>query len=496
LDRPVVELRDIVKVYPDGVRALDGVSLRLYPGKVHAILGENGAGKTTLMRILYGEIRPTGGEIILDGRPVRFHSTSDAIRSGIAMVYQHPRLVPTLTVRDNMVLYFDTAGIPAGELGERLERARSITGFEAPLDEVVESLPVGVRQRVDILRSIAAGARVLILDEPTTNLSPAEVEGLMAAVEGMKREGIAVAFITHRLPEVYRIADLVSVLRRGRLVASELDPRRVGVEELARLMVGELPRAPAPRRPRPGRPVLRVEGLRVRGRVLLEVDTLEVREGEILGVAGVEGNGQDELVGAVVGYAPRESGVVEVLGTRNPGPREFYAAGGAFIPGDRTKALALAMSVAENLAFLRYAHAGPALLTPGRLVHLYREVAEAYRVVAESPWAPASSLSGGNQQKLLVGSQLHMRPRLLVAVNPTRGLDIATTAYVRGLIRGLAERGVGVLLVSTDLDEILELSDRIAVLFNGRIAGVLERGQASPEVIGRLMGGAGWQAGA
>ena len=487
---PIVELRGIVKIYPDGVKALDGVTLRLYPGLAHAILGENGAGKTTLMRILYGEIRPTRGEVIIEGRPARFRGTADAIRAGIAMVYQHPRLVPTLKVRDNILLYFKTAQIDPSEIEERLSRAERITGFTAPLDERVEDLPVGARQRVDILRSIAAGARVVILDEPTTNLSPAEVDGLMAAIDGMKREGIAVAFITHRLPEVYRAADLVTVLRRGRLVASELDPRKTRAEELARLMVGELPTLRVGRRGRPGKPVLLVENLRARWRLELEVERLEVREGEIVGVAGVEGNGQDELVGAIVGYLPRASGRVVVLGKVNPTPREFYAAGAAYIPGDRSKALALHMSVAENLAFLRYAHAGPTLLTPGRLAGLYKEVADEYKVVAESPWAPAGSLSGGNQQKLLVGSQLHMRPRLLVAVNPTRGLDVATTAYVRSLLRDLASRGAGVLLVSTDIDEIMELSDRVAVLYSGRVAGILERGEATPERLGALMGGA------
>ena len=488
---PVVELRGIVKVYPDGVRALDGVSLRLYPGRVHAVLGENGAGKTTLMRILYGEIKPTRGEILLDGRPARFRGTRDAIRRGIAMIYQHPRLVPTLTVWENVLLYFASAGVPEGEAEERLEEARRITGFDVPLHARVEDLPLGARQRAEILRSIAAGARVLILDEPTTNLTPQEFEGLARAIEGARREGLAVAYITHRLPEVKAIADLVTVLRRGRVVASELDPRGASEEELARLMVGELPPRPSrSRRGRGDRVVLSIEGLRARGRMEVFVERLEVREGEVLGLAGVEGNGQEELVGAIVGYTPRLSGRVVVLGRVNPTPREYYRAGAAYIPGDRSKALVLHFSVAENLAFLRYAHEGPALLTFSRLARLYREVAGEYGIVAESPWAPAGSLSGGNQQKLLAASQLHMRPRFLLAVNPTRGLDVATTRYVRGLIARLADEGAGVLLVSSDLDEIIELSDRVAVISRGRITGVLPAGRATPERIGLLMGGA------
>lgn len=489
--RVAAELRGIVKVYPDGVRALDGVDFRLCEGEVHALLGENGAGKTTLMRILYGEIKPTRGEVYIGGVRVRLGGTIDAIRMGVSMVYQHPRMVPTLTVRDNMELYFKSAGIPRGEAWERLKWAEGVTGFKVPLDERVMDLPLGVLQRAEILRSLAAGARILILDEPTTNLTPLEVEGLFQAVENMKREGIAVAYITHRLPEVERVADKVTVLRKGRVAARELDPRRVGVEELAKLMVGEVP-PPARRDPRPrgrGGVVLEVRGLRVRGRVEVRIDGLQVESGEILGVAGVEGNGQDELVAAVVGLLKPLEGEVRVLGMVNPGVREFLSAGGAFIPGDRGKALIHSFSAAENVAFLLYAHGGPFLLTPGRLSRLYSRVAGEYRVVG-GPWTPVSSLSGGNQQKLLVGSQLSLRPRLLVAVNPTRGLDVATTRYVRSLIARMAGSGAGVLLVSSDLDEILELSDRIAVMYKGKITGILERAEATPERLGALMGGA------
>ncbi len=490
--REAAELKGIVKVYPDGVKALDGVDFKLCEGEVHALLGENGAGKTTLMRILYGEIRPTRGEIIIGGRRVRLAGTIDAIRRGVSMVYQHPRMVPTLTVKDNMELYFRSAGIPLREAWERLRWAEEVTGFKAPLDERVEDLPLGAIQRAEILRSLAAGARILILDEPTTNLTPLEVDGLFQAIENMKREGIAVAYITHRLPEVKKIADRVTVLRKGRVVASEVDPDRVDVEELARLMVGDVP-PPVERKAKPqgsSEVVLEVRRLRVRGRIEVRVDGLEVRSGEILGVAGVEGNGQEELVAAIVGLLKPLEGEVRLLGRVNPSVREFRSVGGAFIPGDRGKALLHSFSVAENIAFLLYAHRGPNLLTPGRLSRLYSRVAGEYRVAAGGPWTPASSLSGGNQQKLLVGSQLTLKPRLLVAVNPTRGLDVATTRYVRSLISKLAESGAGILLVSSDLEEILELSDRIAVMYKGRVTGILDRGEATPERLGVLMGGA------
>ena len=485
----VVEARNIVKVYPDGVKALDGVSISFNSGEVHAVLGENGAGKTTLMRIIYGEIRPTRGQLLVCGRPARFHGTIDAIRSGIAMVYQHPRMVPTLTVWDNMRLYFHSAGVEESEAVERLKEASNITGFQVPLDELAGNLPLGTLQRAEILRSIAAGARMLILDEPTTNLTPSEVEGLFRALRRLRDLGIAVAYITHRLREVEEIADTVTVLRRGRVAASRLDPRRTGAAELARLMVGELPKPPAREPPRPGRILLEMRRVKARGRVEVYVEELTVREGEIVGIAGVEGNGQDEIVALALGLLEPEEGEVRLAGTPPRKPIDYYRAGGAYVPGDRGKALLHGFSVAENIAFLLYADKGPALLTPSRLLEDYRRIAAEYRVRAESPWALVDSLSGGNQQKLLVGTQLAKEPRLLIAVNPTRGLDVATTAYVRSLIYRISRSGAGVLLVSSDLDEILELSDRIIVVSKGRVTGMLRPEEATPERLGVLMGG-------
>jgi len=332
---PAVEMRGIVKVYPDGVRALDGVDFTLMRGEVHALLGENGAGKTTLMRILYGEIRPSQGEIRVCGERVHFRGTRDAIRRGIALVYQHPRLVPTLTVWENIMLYLHQAGVPPGEAEERVRGAMRLTGFEVPLDETVEDLPLGTLQRAEIVKALAAGARILGLDEPTTNLTPLEVEGLFQAIRRMREQGISLVYITHKLREVEEIADTVTVLRKGRVVASRVDPRGMSREELARLMVGELP--PPGERPEKtlGSPVLEVEGLRVTGRVRLQIDRLEVRAGEIVGVAGVEGNGQEELVEAVVGLVEPEEGVVRVLGLENPGARDFLSGGGGFVPGGR-----------------------------------------------------------------------------------------------------------------------------------------------------------------
>ena len=486
----VAELRGIVKVYPDGVRALDGVDLKLHKGMVHAVLGENGAGKTTLMRILYGEIKPSRGEIIIDGVRVRFRGTIDAIRHGVSMVYQHPRMVPSLTVLDNMRLYFHSAGINVGEALDRLRWAMELTGFSVDLNEVAGNLSLGVLQRAEILRNLAGNARILILDEPTTNLTPLEVKGLFNAVRRMRDAGLAIVYITHRLPEVMEIADVVTVLRRGRVVKSMIDPKRIDPNTLAKLMVGELPSMHGRGLRRRGRdPLLSIRGLRARGRVTISIEELDLYPGEVLAIAGVEGNGQDELVSTILGFMKPDSGSIRVLGKNNPDPIEFFKGGGGFIPGDRVKALIQGFSVAENLAFLVYTHGGPRLLTPGRLIELYERVAGEYRVVSEGPWSPVSSLSGGNQQKLLVGSQLYLKPRLLLAVNPTRGLDVATTRYVRGLIDDVASSGGGVLLVSSDLDEVMELADRIAVLYKGRVTGVVERDRATPELLGRLMGG-------
>ncbi|MCE4600136.1 MAG: ABC transporter ATP-binding protein [Desulfurococcales archaeon] len=491
VETPIVEMKNIVKVYPDGVKALDGVSLRLYRGMVHALLGENGAGKTTLMRILYGEIKPSRGEIYVDGEPVRFHTPIDAIRKGIAMIYQHPRMVPTLTIGENIDLYFDSAGIPPEERQERLKRAEEVTGFHIPLDSRVEDSPIGVLQRAEIVRSLAAGSRVMILDEPTTNLTPLEVEGLFKAIDRMKTNGVAIVYITHRLPEIERIADIVTVLRKGRVVASEVPRESLTREELARLMVGEIPQ-PARRTERKiGKPIVKIKSLRARKRIQLAIEELEVREGEILGVAGVEGNGQEELVYSILGVIEPEAGTVELLDKRVQGPSDFLARGGAYVPGDRTKALVSWFSIAENLAFLVYAHEGPSFMPPTMLSRLYAEIRDAFKIVAKSPWAPVATLSGGNQQKLLVGSQLYLKPRVIVAVNPTRGLDVATTRYVRNLLVEYASKGAAVILVSSDLDEILEVSDRIIVLYKGRVSGELAREEATPERLGVLMGGGG-----
>jgi simple sugar transport system ATP-binding protein len=489
----VVEMIGITKVYPDGVKALDGVDFNLRRGEVHALLGENGAGKTTLMRILYGEIKPTSGKVVVDGREVRWRGPWDAIRAGIAMVYQQFRLIDSLTVEENLLIYLSSLGLSRSEARRRVEEAVGALGLEIPLEARVEDLPMGLRQRVEIVKAVSGGARVLILDEPTSNLTPKEAEALFSTIAALKSRGVSTVYITHRLGEVVKVADRVTVLRRGRVVASiERGHPDFSEDRLAYLMVGRIPRVePAPSRPRGG-DALRVEGLVVRderGLVRVRGVSFSVRPGEIVGVAGVAGNGQDEMVEAIIGLRRPERGRVIVNGVEVRGPSDFYRAGGAYIPGDRLKALAPELAVGENAAFIYYTGSKKISLPPSEVETIYRGLVEKFALKAPGAWAPLASLSGGNQQKVLVGSEMMRGFRVLVAVNPTQGLDVATAAFVRGMIARAASQGAAVLLVSSDLDEVVELSHRILVMTSGRIAGEVPRGEATPERIGVLMGG-------
>ena len=491
--RKLVEMKSIVKVYPDGVRALDGVDFDLVEGEVHALLGENGAGKTTLMRILYGEIKPTSGTIIVNGKEARWRGPWDAIRAGIAMVYQNFRLVDTLTVKENILIYLSSLGVSKAEAESRVSRVAKDLGLTIPMETRVEELPMGVRQRVEIVKALSGGARVLILDEPTSNLTPLEAEGLFRLIEKLKKRGVGVVYITHKLREVMRIADRVTILRRGRVVGRSVRGDSLFSEEkLASLMVGEVI---APRRNlgEPGRrEVLRVESLTVEdegGLVRVKGINLNVLEGEIVGIAGVAGNGQEELVEAIIGVRRPSKGSIYVNGVRVRNARDFYRAGGGFIPGDRVKALAQDLSVADNAAFIYYTGSGGVLITPSRLKNLFYRLVKEFGLKAMTPSTPIGRLSGGNQQKVLVGSEFLRSFKVLVAVNPTQGLDVATTAFVRDLIVKASHEGIGVLLVSTDLDEVLELSHRVLVMSGGRIVGELRRGEATPEKVGVLMGG-------
>ncbi|NPA96154.1 MAG: ABC transporter ATP-binding protein [Crenarchaeota archaeon] len=499
MTRPAIVVRDVWKVYPDGTVALRGVSLEIDEGEIHGVLGENGAGKTTLMRIIYGEIKPTRGEIEVFGKKVRFRGPWDAMRMGIAMVYQRFTLVPTMSVLENLFLALSSV-----ERGARISDARSLaeetmerTGLRVPLDARVEELPVGLQQRVEILKALMRRARVLILDEPTSVLSPLEVEALFSTLRKLKEMGITIVFITHKLKEVKEVTDRVTVLRRGRVVGSAVTSE-VSEVDLARMMVGRevLMKVRRAESREHAKPILVVKDLWVRddrGLPAVKGVSLEVREGEVLGIAGVQGNGQRELVEAIAGVRPVEKGRIEINGidVTSASTEERYRLGLAYVPESRDIGLVLDMSVAENSVLTRVREVSRAgLLSMRRILEIASEVVRTFAVVTPSLSTSVRYLSGGNQQKLMVGRELAKRPRVLVVSEPTHGLDVAATEFVRRTIVSFAEGGGAVLLVSSDLEEVMQLSSRVAIMSGGRILAIKKPSEYSLEELGLLMGGA------
>ncbi len=504
MTRPArVQMRGIHKVYPDGTVALTGVDFRLHAGEIVALLGENGAGKTTLMKILSGLLRPTRGEILVDGLPVQFRTPADALRCGIGMVHQVFTLVPPFTALQNILLGHEGVGVlralPQETARQRVQRLLEEVGLAVPLDVPVESLPLGVQQRVEICKVLYRATSVLVLDEPTSALTPVEVEEFFRFLRGLRDRGTAVVLITHKLREVLEVTDSVVVLRQGRVVG-ELATRAATPEKLAELMVGSPGVLRVRRTPRPpGRPVLAVRALRVRsdqGHVVVRDLSFEVCEGEILGVAGVEGNGQSELVQALTGLRRPEAGDVWLDGERVPSlePLRLYRRGLAHVPEDKARfGLALGFDIVENSILGRQRE--PRFLGPlGRLrrsviVRYAEALVQRFRVVAPDLWTPVRSLSGGNQQRLVVGREISKEPTVVVAMHPTRGLDVASAVHIRELLVRMRDAGKAVLLVSADLDEVLELSDRIAVMYGGQFVGTGPAETFRRETVGLLMGG-------
>ncbi len=486
---PVVSLRGIHKRFGT-VEALAGVDLDVRAGEIHALLGENGAGKSTLMNILYGLLTPDAGTLVVDGRPRRFHSALDARRAGIGMVHQEFALVDALSVAENLALSLRPGGEWRWRRARVVDAARRVAG-EIGLelgdpDAPVGALPVGQRQRIEIIKALAGQTRVLILDEPTAVLTPAEVEQLLAVLDRLRRAGAAVLFITHKLAEVGAVADTVTVLRRGRMVA------RVGRDDLeptalAHLMVGDVASDAPLAMPgdTPGTAAaLQLESVdvdAVGSSVSLRDIHLEVRRGEIVAVAGVDGNGQAELFDVLVGLRAPTRGTVCIHGmtVRRFEPSALIAAGVASIPPDRRRQGSVAeMSVTENAALnvrlLRAAcHRG--LLRPTVQRAAARAMVETRGIAVASLDAPVRGLSGGNLQKLVVARALATAPRLLVAANPTRGLDIGAAQGVHTALAAAAAVGVGVVLISPDLDEVCRRAHRVVVLYRGRLSAALER---------------------
>ena len=472
-----------------------GVDFDARTGEVHALLGENGAGKTTLMNVLSGLYRPDAGEIRIHGEPVHFQAPRDALDAGIGMVHQHFRLVETLTVAENLMLGWHKPRFWLGTTAGRRQVREVSEALQMPVDPdaPIWQLSVGEQQRVEIIKAVFRGSRVLILDEPTAVLTPQEARQLFKTLRIMAAEGHSVIVITHKLHEVMVVADRITVLRGGRSVAtvsaSEVTPR-----SLAALMVGR-PIAEAERVPRThqvGGVVLDIEHLSAtgdRGGLALRDVSLEIRSGEIVGVAGVTGNGQRELAEAVYGTRGVETGVVRVGGKPLPGgdPRAAIAAGDRLGTG-----LAPGLSIASNVVLKSY-RVPPASRGPLLVIRRMRELALAlisrYDVKAPGPDTPARNLSGGNLQKLVLGREFEGEPRALIAAQPTRGLDVGAIETVHGYLREAASKGVAVLLISEDLDEIRALSDRIVVMYEGEIVGELEAGASTVEEIGLLMAG-------
>ncbi|HET9461927.1 MAG TPA: ABC transporter ATP-binding protein, partial [Gaiellaceae bacterium] len=467
-----------------GVLANDAVDFDLRRGEVHALLGENGAGKSTLMNILYGLYTPDEGEILINGERVDIGSPKEAIARGIGMVHQHFMLIPVMTVAENIVLAAEPtqAGIVLdyGAARKRVAQIASQFNFAIDPQAKVESISVGQQQRVEILKALYRRADILVLDEPTAVLTPQEAQELFAILKGLVGEGMSIVFISHKLNEVLEIADRVTVLRRGKLVET-LPVEGATEETLARLMVGrevllEVDKEAAS----PGEPLLEVRSLHVRddrGLEKVRDVSFEVREGEIVGIAGVDGNGQTELIDAITGLRKPESGTVLLQGRDVTGEsvREHFHVGIGHIPQDRQRrGLILDFSIAENIAlhdFRRPPASRFGWLFPGRLLARGRDLIREFDVRGGDSETKASALSGGNQQKVILAREIDRDPRVLIAAQPTRGLDVGAIEFVHRRLIEERDEGRAVLLISLELDEILSLSDRILVMFEGEIVG-------------------------
>jgi ABC-type uncharacterized transport system ATPase subunit len=498
---PALELRGITKAF-SGVLANDHIDFSLEEGEVHALLGENGAGKTTLMNVLYGLYTPDEGRIRIRGRETRIQSPSEAISEGIGMVHQHFMLVPVMTVAENVILGAEP--VRAGVFLDRstaIRRIRHLSeqyGLGVDPQAYVRDLPVGVQQRVEILKVLYREANILVLDEPTAVLTPQESEDLFEIMRSLTQQGKSVVFITHKLREVFAIADRITVLRDGKVVGTTT-PGETSERELAAMMVGRelilrLQKLAVIR----GEPILRVSELQVSdesGGAAVNGISFEVHAGEILGVAGVQGNGQTELVEALTGLRRVTAGEVSILGvpTTKATPRRILELGVAHVPEDRQRdGLVLSYPLVDNLVLNTYylpPFARGFLIDEAALVAAAAERIEQFDVMAAGVFAPASTLSGGNQQKLIIAREFSRPIHLLIASQPTRGLDVGATEYTHQRILEKREQGCAILLVSPELDEVMALSDRIAVMYEGKIMDILPAGEASREELGLLMTG-------
>lgn len=495
-----LEIRNVTKRFP-GVLANDSVNLVLKKGDIHALLGENGAGKSTLMNVIYGLYQPEEGEIFVDGQKVTIKDPNDAIAQGIGMVHQHFMLVPVFSVAENIMLGAEETKGATLDINMARQKIRQLSaeyGLEVNPDAIVEELPVGLQQRVEIVKALYRDAKILVLDEPTAVLTPQEAEDLFKVMHQLTSRGVSIIFITHKLKEVLAVANAVTVMRRGKVVGS-IDPKKTDERGLAAMMVGRdvLLRVDKDAA-KPGGAVLQIKNLMVtddRGVPVVRDVSLDVRAGEILGIAGVQGNGQTELAEVLTGLRRADSGKIVIDGEEVPweNPRYLFEHGMAHVPEDRHKhGLVLTYDLVDNVALNRYYKPPFAKgIQRDRNAVLKETVGliEQYDVRTPGPNVKASTLSGGNQQKVIIARELSREIKLLVVNQPTRGLDVGSIEFIHRRIVEERDKGVAVLLISAELDEILGLADRIAVMFHGEVVATMPAEEADREKLGLLMAG-------
>jgi ABC-type uncharacterized transport system ATPase subunit len=496
----IIEMRDITKIFP-GIVANDHINLKVKPGEIHALLGENGAGKSTLMNVLFGLYQPEEGEIFVKGKKVKITDPNIANDLGIGMVHQHFMLVDKFTVAENIILGQEPRKRGTIDIKKAIANVEEISnryGLKVDPRSKIENISVGMQQRVEILKTLYRGAEILILDEPTAVLTPQEIKELIEIMKQLVKEGKSIILITHKLKEIMEVCDAVTIIRRGKWVDS-LQVSETSEDDLAEKMVGrEVTFSVDKEEGRPGEQVLDIKDLVVqdhRGINVVDQLNLQVRSGEILGIAGVDGNGQSELIEAIAGLAPIKSGDIQLKGESIKGnrPRKIYEQGLGHIPEDRHKrGLVLDFSIGENIVLQTYYQepfSKSGILNYPKIFEHARKLIQEFDVRTPSEHTQARALSGGNQQKAIIAREVDRDPDLLIAAQPTRGLDVGAIEFIHKRLIEQRDRGRAVLLLSLELDEIMNLSDRIAVIYEGKIVGIVDPKETTEQELGLLMAG-------
>jgi ABC-type uncharacterized transport system ATPase subunit len=496
----IIEMRDITKIFP-GIVANDHINLKVKPGEIHALLGENGAGKSTLMNVLFGLYQPEEGEIFVKGEKVKITDPNIANELGIGMVHQHFMLVDKFTVAENIILGQEPRKRGTIDIKKAISNVEEISnryGLKVDPKSKIENISVGMQQRVEILKTLYRGAEIVILDEPTAVLTPQEIKELIEIMKQLVKEGKSIILITHKLKEIMEVCDAVTIIRRGKWVDS-LQVSETSEDELAEKMVGrEVNFRVEKEEGKPGKQVLDIKDLVVedhRGINVVDKLNLQVRSGEILGIAGVDGNGQSELIEAIAGLAPIKSGEIHLKGQdlKGKSPRKIYEHGLGHIPEDRHKrGLVLDFGIGENIVLQTYYQepfSKRGILNYPKIYEHARKLIKEFDVRTPSEHTEARALSGGNQQKAIIAREVDRDPDLLIAAQPTRGLDVGAIEFIHQRLIEQRDRGRAVLLLSLELDEIMNLSDRIAVIYEGKIVGIVDPKETTEQELGLLMAG-------